>query len=643
MTRFVSDGGLWPMVLGAILLLQPELVRAQTLVGSPFAVAEENPLVGLAGAPNGDVLTLLSLQSLEHQLDVLRLRDGGPGATADGLVTTDRHLTSAVTTLTGDQGWVAAWVLESDDDYRNILAERIGRDGRPTGVPFPVVTHGFMTKLVALAPLGAGFVAVWNDYPYVDIRAFDAAGAPLGLAVHVVIQSVLVDLKVFAIPEGFLVAWRDPHAGAEARLLDTTLTPLAPEHEVANVNRMEHMVVNAAGTQVAVLSRNTTQNTVYVEMFAPDGSAMTEATIPSPGSGIRIADLVFAPNGDLLVLWVQETAIDEMRISGSVFAPSGNPRSPLRPIADVMGGGNGVYATRRADSDFTLAWSDYPLLRGARVTLCEPGTAVCGDGTIDALCEVCDAGSGNSDTLPDQCRLDCRPARCGDGVIDGGEQCDDGNRSNCDGCDEFCEPEVGAVCGDGLVAPLGCAEQCDDANTIAGHGCSPTCQIERIFGGGSPRTDCYAVWRVDNPSNTPFLDRRGAINARQRCRDGDLACDFDGGTPGSCTFHVAVCVNSGDLGACTPARVRTWSILKPSVTDALKHPELGAVRTALSTIPGTIVGAGNPNVCSPDVDVVVPLRGGPGGYKAGKVALKTVAELYDGSFDVDGLQLRCDP
>src|SRR5262249_40959657 len=39
----------------------------------------------------------------------------------------------------------------------------------------------------------------------------------------------------------------------------------------------------------------------------------------------------------------------------------------------------------------------------------------CGDGVINNITEVCDDGSQNSDTPPDACRTDCRPARCGDG------------------------------------------------------------------------------------------------------------------------------------------------------------------------------------------------------------------------------------
>src|SRR5690606_11086878 len=52
--------------------------------------------------------------------------------------------------------------------------------------------------------------------------------------------------------------------------------------------------------------------------------------------------------------------------------------------------------------------------------------SICGDGVLSGA-EVCDDGDGNSDSEPNACRSNCRPATCGDGVVDSGETCDDGN------------------------------------------------------------------------------------------------------------------------------------------------------------------------------------------------------------------------
>jgi cysteine-rich repeat protein len=73
------------------------------------------------------------------------------------------------------------------------------------------------------------------------------------------------------------------------------------------------------------------------------------------------------------------------------------------------------------------------------------------------------------------------PPNCGDGQLDplDGEQCDDGNTDDGDGCDSYCEVEVGAACGDGNLEP-GAAEECDDGNTDDGDGCSANCQLELV-------------------------------------------------------------------------------------------------------------------------------------------------------------------
>jgi cysteine-rich repeat protein len=61
---------------------------------------------------------------------------------------------------------------------------------------------------------------------------------------------------------------------------------------------------------------------------------------------------------------------------------------------------------------------------------------------------------------------------CHNGVVDPDETCDDGNFTNCDGCDNTCK----TGCGSGVVCP---GEQCDDGNTEDGDCCSSTCQFEQ--------------------------------------------------------------------------------------------------------------------------------------------------------------------
>jgi cysteine-rich repeat protein len=62
---------------------------------------------------------------------------------------------------------------------------------------------------------------------------------------------------------------------------------------------------------------------------------------------------------------------------------------------------------------------------------------------------------------------------CGNGVLDPGEQCDDGNNLDGDGCSADC---LLPSCGDGI---LDAGEACDDGNNIDGDGCDADCSIDR--------------------------------------------------------------------------------------------------------------------------------------------------------------------
>jgi cysteine-rich repeat protein len=66
---------------------------------------------------------------------------------------------------------------------------------------------------------------------------------------------------------------------------------------------------------------------------------------------------------------------------------------------------------------------------------------------------------------------------CGNGVVDPGEQCDDGNNVDDDGCSSNCRSELSFLCGNGVVDP---GEECDDGNQVDGDGCTTACRLEEI-------------------------------------------------------------------------------------------------------------------------------------------------------------------
>jgi cysteine-rich repeat protein len=107
--------------------------------------------------------------------------------------------------------------------------------------------------------------------------------------------------------------------------------------------------------------------------------------------------------------------------------------------------------------------------------LLEPGEE-CDDGNL-LDCDGCTPAC-----LSEECgngRIDCRPA------VDVDEGCDDGNTIGCDGCAANCARREG-VCGDGLSE---CGEQCDDGNVASCDetGCSGSCRTETC---GNGRVEC---------------------------------------------------------------------------------------------------------------------------------------------------------
>ncbi|MDX2166927.1 MAG: choice-of-anchor Q domain-containing protein [Deltaproteobacteria bacterium] len=106
-----------------------------------------------------------------------------------------------------------------------------------------------------------------------------------------------------------------------------------------------------------------------------------------------------------------------------------------------------------------------PRLDGARVDLGADEIAACGDGTTGPG-EQCD------DANPidgDGCDGNCTVTGCGNRVVTAGEQCDDGNAASGDCCSATCQFESGGgACDDGDLCTNG--DSCDGAGHCAGTG-----------------------------------------------------------------------------------------------------------------------------------------------------------------------------
>lgn len=116
------------------------------------------------------------------------------------------------------------------------------------------------------------------------------------------------------------------------------------------------------------------------------------------------------------------------------------------------------------------------------------GNGVCQSGTC-----VCSQGYGG----PDCANL---VTTCGDGIVEVGEQCDDGNTFDNDGCSSSCLIQSGfscdnsqtpsicsPVCGDGILSP---GEECDDGNRDDLDGCNGNCKLQPSWTCPTPGSPC---------------------------------------------------------------------------------------------------------------------------------------------------------
>ncbi len=151
--------------------------------------------------------------------------------------------------------------------------------------------------------------------------------------------------------------------------------------------------------------------------------------------------------------------------------------------------------------------------------------AACGDGVVNQAGEECDDGNAVDG---DGCDHNCTPTSCGNGVVTAGEACDDGNLLDGDGCDFNCTV---TGCGNGVVTT---GEECDDGNAVNGDGCDDNCTVPRCGNGvADPGEQCDD----GNATNGDGCDTNctvtgcgnGVVTAGEQCDDGNAvdgdACD----------------------------------------------------------------------------------------------------------------------
>ena len=159
-------------------------------------------------------------------------------------------------------------------------------------------------------------------------------------------------------------------------------------------------------------------------------------------------------------------------------------------------------------------------------TICYSPPTVCSNGVVE-FGEECDDGNLADH---DGCSSTCLTERCGDGILHVGEECDDGNTIDIDACTNACK---NATCGDGIVR-LG--EECDDGNTADNDGCSSACVTE-------PFTCCHGCY--DPSTNATVSGACGACGAITFCASPYVL--FAKQVYGSCNFCTRHTCGDGNL------------------------------------------------------------------------------------------------
>jgi len=148
-----------------------------------------------------------------------------------------------------------------------------------------------------------------------------------------------------------------------------------------------------------------------------------------------------------------------------------------------------------------------PLGRGASAVADDP---TCPNFTVDPGEDCDDGNSFDGDGCDANCQYEL--AICGNAIFNPGEECDDGNLVAGDGCDPACTLEP-PVCGNGLLEP---GEECDDGNLVSGDGCDASCLLEGVAGitlsvGTSTANDTLIsgvpgslIFKVEAPGDIPI-------------------------------------------------------------------------------------------------------------------------------------------
>jgi cysteine-rich repeat protein len=456
-------------------------------------------------------------------------------------------------------GFVASWRQLTPDAQAStgIKGRLVDAAGNGVGSEFDVDPYGAANDV---AGLSSGSVFFWVSSG-AWARMYDIAGQPRGGAVP-------VDGSAFGAAtndDGFVLIFQGGSSASRVRVYGADGQPRTAGTAVGHF-APSAVAVSPDGTIAVVgLARVGPMNNgeVRARFFTAQGAPLTDdIVVRTISSTAAYTDAwpqaAFDLAGNLFIVWSEY-----FYATNSVTPPQaraydahGAPLSPVVSLSTVPAFEFAVHPARLSDGRFAVLWryitNTEDVLWANVVSVCPAGVSQCRSTDPTATRTPTNtplsaqpsftttASSTPTDTAP--------PAPCGNGSLDSGEECDDGNTIDGDGCNADCER---GICGNGR---LDSNEQCDDGNLIDGDGCDGNCTQT---GCGNGIVTAGEECDDENDHNGDGCDRNCL---REQCGDGriegDEQCD-DGGTDGQRKENAGRC-----LSDCTLAPVHD-SVLDP--------------------------------------------------------------------------------
>lgn len=276
-----------------------------------------------------------------------------------------------------------------------------------------------------------------------------------------------------------------------------------------------------------------------------------DATLAVSGLGIRLFDVKVKVD-------IEHERAQDLNLY--LTSPKG---TRIDLVTDVGGDWVDLYKGTIFDDDALEPVSDAKIPLNADETKNFPFVRVIPEGALGAFVgenpngewtlSVVDDGWGGVGKLNGWQLIVTAQGPCGNALPDPGEQCDDGNGVNGDGCDVDCST---SACGNGIHAPN---EQCDDGNTADGDACSSTCQLPETLCDDCVDNDADGLVDGMDPGcgGTAVQLRKGNLRTKpaktKLLVQGNVAVPNDLAGPATLTIADAaghaICGNVGDVRA----------------------------------------------------------------------------------------------